>query len=64
MKFVDESSAQINMTRRYGWAPTHERVMDMVPENHGCNLTTIAAMGLSGICAPAVFVRRRCLRVQ
>lgn len=55
MKFVDESNAQINMTRRYGWAPTHERVMDAVPENHGCNLTIIAAMGLSGISAPAVF---------
>jgi transposase len=55
MKFVDESSAQINMTRRYGWAPTQERVLDAVPENHGCNVTTIAAMGLSGISAPAVF---------
>lgn len=55
MKFLDESSAQINMTRRYGWAPLSERVIDAVPENHGCNLTTVAAIGLSGVIAPAVF---------
>lgn len=55
MKFLDESNAQINLTRRYGWAHTDERVVDYVPDDHGCNLTTIAAIGLSGVIAPAVF---------
>jgi transposase len=55
MRFVDESNAQINMTRRYGWAATHERVVDNVPETYGDNLTTVAAIGLSGVLAPAIF---------
>jgi transposase len=55
LKFIDESSAQLNLTRRYGWAPTAERVVDSVPENHGCNLTTVAALGLSGVEAPLIF---------
>jgi len=55
LKFIDESSAQLNLTRRYGWAPTDERVVDSVPENHGCNLTTVAVLGLSGVEAPLIF---------
>ncbi len=55
MKFVDESNAQINMTRRYGWAPTHERVVDSVPDTYGDNLTTVAAIGVSGVLAPTIF---------
>lgn len=55
LKFIDESSVQLNLTRRYGWAPTAERVLDSVPENHGSNLTTVAALGLSGVEAPLIF---------
>ena len=55
LKFIDESSAQLNLTRRYGWAPTDARVVDSVPENHGRNLTTVAALGLSGMEAPLIF---------
>ncbi|MCI0557236.1 MAG: IS630 family transposase [Nitrososphaera sp.] len=55
LKFIDESSAQLNLTRRYGWAPSAERVVDSVPENHGRNLTTVAALGLAGVEAPLIF---------
>lgn len=55
LKFIDESGTQLNLTRRYGWAPTDERVVDSVPENHGRNLTTVAALGLAGVAAPLVF---------
>ena len=55
LKFIDESSTQLNLTRRYGWAPTDERVVDNVPENYGRNLTTVAVLGLAGLDAPLVF---------
>lgn len=54
LKFIDESSAQLNLTRRYGWALAAERVVDSVPENYGPNLTTVAVLGLAGIDAPLV----------
>lgn len=39
------------MTPRYGRAPRGERVVGVVPRNHGPNTTLVAAMGLDGITA-------------
>lgn len=49
LKFLDESSAQINLTRLYGWAPRSERVVEPIPAKRGYNLTTVATIGLSGV---------------
>src|SRR3954465_14857858 len=32
--FLDESGVSRNMTRRYGWAPKGERLVDAVPHGH------------------------------
>jgi transposase len=55
LKFLDESSAQINLTRLYGWAPTAERVVDAIPDQRGYNLTTVATLGLAGVLAAMSF---------
>lgn len=54
LKFVDESGANLAMTRRYGRATPGQRVVDHVPENYGVNWTMLAALGLEGLHAPWV----------
>lgn len=39
------------MTPRYGRAPRGQRVVGVVPRNHGPNVTLLAAMSLEGITA-------------
>jgi hypothetical protein len=39
------------MTPRYGRAPRGQRVVGVVPRNHGPNVTVLAAMGREGITA-------------
>lgn len=39
------------MTPRYGRAPRGQRVVGVVPRNHGPNVTVLAAMGRAGITA-------------
>jgi transposase len=52
LRFVDESGANLRLTRRYGWAPRTERCHGAVPRNYGRNLTLIASLSLDGIEAP------------
>jgi hypothetical protein len=49
--FVDESGTNLSLTRRYGRAPRGERVVAIVPRNHGPNITLLAAMSADGITA-------------
>lgn len=42
------------MTRRYGWGPTAERVIDDVPHGHWKTTTFLAAFRLGGLFAPVV----------
>lgn len=52
--FLDETSTQTVMTRRTGRAPRGERVIGMVPRNHGPNVSCLAALTPTGIRAPLV----------
>ncbi len=47
--FVDESGTNLSMTPRYGRALRGQRVVGVVPRNHGPNTTLIAAMSPDGI---------------
>jgi len=49
--FVDESGTNLALTPRYGRAPRGQRVVGVVPRNHGPNTTLIAAMSPAGITA-------------
>ncbi len=49
MKFVDESSVNLAMTRLYGRAPAGERVVGSVPQNYGSNVTMLGALGIQGL---------------
>ena len=42
------------MTRHYAWGPTHQRVVDFVPQGHWKTLTFVAALGWNGLVAPTV----------
>lgn len=53
--FLDETSTQTVMTRRYGRAPRGTRVIGPVPRNHGPNITCLVALGPTGPQAPCVF---------
>ncbi len=53
--FLDETSTQTVMTRRSGRAPHGERVVGVVPRNHGPNVTCLAAISADGVQAPCVF---------
>src|SRR3954467_475880 len=43
-----------NMTRRYGWAPKGERLVDAVPHGHWKITTIVAGLTASGVVAPFV----------
>ena len=49
LKFVDEASVNLAMTRLYGRAPKGERVMGSVPRNYGENITLLGALGADGL---------------
>jgi transposase len=51
LKFIDESGVNIAMTRLWGRAPKGQRVVGSVPQNWGCNITLLAALSASGVCA-------------
>lgn len=53
--FVDESGANTKMTRLYGRCPVGQRLVASVPQGHYQTSTLIAAMRLSGPCAPWLF---------
>jgi transposase len=46
--FLDETGAKTNMTRRYGWGPTQQRVTDSVPHGHWETTTLIHAIDCHG----------------
>jgi transposase len=49
LKFVDESSVNLAMTRLYGRARAGERVGGSVPQNYGPNVTMLGALGIQGL---------------
>jgi hypothetical protein len=46
--FLDESGVSTNMTRRYGWAPKGDRLVDAVPHGHWKITTIVAGLTASG----------------
>jgi len=53
--FIDETWAKTNMTRRYGWAPKGERLVDKVPHGHWKTATFLAALRNDRIDAPCLY---------
>lgn len=49
--FLDESGATTEMTRRYGRAPSGERIREGAPAGHWSTLTLIGAMTTEGMLA-------------
>lgn len=47
--FVDETSTNIAMTRRFARAPRGKRAYGKIPRNHGKPTTLVAALGLEGL---------------
>lgn len=54
MKFIDESGANLGLTRRFGRARPGLRVREGTPGDTGTHYTLIAAVSLQGLQAPAV----------
>jgi transposase len=54
LRFIDETWATTNMTRRYGRAPAGQRVVEAVPHGHWKTTTFVAALGVKGLEAPMV----------
>jgi transposase len=52
--FLDETSATTNMTRRYGWGPRSERLVDAAPWGHWKTSTFVAGLRADGVIAPFV----------
>ena len=48
-KFIDESGANIAMTRAFGRAARGKRVPDAVPKNHGDNITILGSLSCTGL---------------
>ena len=53
--FVDESGANLQMTRRYGRAPADRRLVSRIPQGHYLTATLIAAIRPQGASAPWIF---------
>jgi len=53
--FVEESGANTKMTRLYGRSPVGERLVAHIPHGHYQTSTLMAAVRLSGPCAPWLF---------
>jgi transposase len=47
--FIDEMGSHLAMTRLYARAAPGERVLEQVPRDHKGNLSTIGAIGLTGL---------------
>lgn len=47
--FIDETWAKTNMTRMYGRAPRHERLIEKIPHGHWKTTTLIGALGVQGM---------------
>jgi transposase len=54
LRFVDETWATTQMTRRYGRAPAGQRLVEAVPHGHWKTTTFVAALGVDGLGAPMV----------
>ena len=52
--FIDETSANTQMTRRYGRAAVGQRVVGVVPHGHWKTTTFVAALRADGLTAPTV----------
>jgi transposase len=52
--FIDETSANTQMTRRYGRAPVGQRLVCPVPHGHWKTTTFVAAPRADGLVAPMV----------
>ena len=52
--FIDETWASTSMTRRYGRAPSHERLLGYAPGGHWKTTTFIAALRCDRLTAPWV----------
>lgn len=48
---LDEAGVNVAMTPGYARAPRNERAYDQAPFNRGTNITTLAALGTTGIAA-------------
>ena len=53
--FVDESGANTQMTRRHGRCAVGQRLVSRIPHGHYQTNTLIAAVRLTGACAPWLF---------
>ncbi len=47
--FIDETNANIALTRRYARAPRGERATGSVPRNYGTSTTMVAALSIGGL---------------
>ena len=52
--FLNETSATTNMTRRYGWGPRNERLVDASPWGHWQTSTFVAGLRADDLIAPFV----------
>ena len=52
--FIDETWIKTNLTRLYGRGPTHQRVLEAVPQGHWMTTTFVAALRTTGLTAPMV----------
>src|SRR3954469_23341219 len=50
--FIDETSATTAMTRRSGWGPKGERLVDAAPAGHWRTTTFVAGVRAGGVLAP------------
>jgi transposase len=53
--FVDESGAHLQMTRRYGRSPSHQRLVGHIPQGPYLTATLIAGIRRHGPSAPWIF---------
>ncbi len=54
LKFIDESGANLGLTRRFGRARPGQRVREGTPGESGAHYTLVAAVSLQGLEAPAL----------
>ena len=54
-RFVDESGVTTDLLRLYGRSPRGTRLRDHTPFGHWQTHTVVAALGVDGLVAPAVF---------
>ena len=54
MRFIDETSVNVTLTRRYGRALKGQRIQEAVPKNSRQQHSVISAVGLTGVTASFV----------